>query len=505
MFDLSAPQRQSKKVILVYLLKNIRGLILLTLYALFGMQAWSNFYISLGFTVFFGFVSLISPVLQYLFFTFHVEGDELIIHKGWLFKERKAIPLDRVQSININENVVQRFLNIVSVELETAGSKKKELEIPGLEREVAQELKRQLALKPNTETIETLKIAGDQEPIESVNNRSNLILQLGILDLLKVGITQNHLRSGGLALGVLFGFWYNIKDAVESYFGNPFENWDEDLEQYVTTHAYDYSDIIITGLAGFVFFLFISVIISLLTTINQYYGFQLIKDHDHIELKMGLFNRREIKVPISKIQILEFHSNPLRKLLGYQTARVFQAQSQDDKLSAVSIPACKPEMRAILQELIFNETVASTYEDVPAYKWSYVRLSFYIAICILAPFLVMSIYFNHYEFIVAIALVILLILGLSYKYGASCSIARDDTFMIFKKGWIFPRTIITPIYKAQAVEKWRSIFIKRRKQAHLKMHTASGSRQLKYLPEPVICKLNNVINNRVIQSTESWM
>lgn len=504
MFDLSIPQRQSKKVILVYLLKNIRGLILLILYALFGMRAWSNLYISIGFMAFFGFVSLISPVLQYLFFTFQIEDDELIINKGWLFKERKAIPLERVQSINIDENVVQRLLNIVAVEIETAGSKKKELEIPGLEREVAYELKKALAQDKSLGKEMNYEEEHPQQHTTVEDTSTNVVLQLSLLDLLKVGITQNHLRSGGLALGVLLGFWYNIKDAVEQYFGNPFENWDEDLEQYVTTHAYDYSDIIITGIVGLLFFLVVSILISLLTTINQFYGFSLIKEKDYLELKMGLLNRREIKIPLSKVQILEFHSNPLRKLLGYQTARIFQAQSQDDKLSAVSVPACKPDMIEKLQELVFNETATAT-DQVHAFKWSYVRLTFYITIAIIGPMIALAVYFEFYQAIILLCLSLLIILGLSYKYGANCSIASDATFMIFKKGWVFPRTIITPIYKAQAVEKWRSIFIKRRSQAHLKMHTASGSRQVKYLPELLINSINNQINNQVIQSTKNWM
>ncbi|MEP3042750.1 PH domain-containing protein, partial [Nonlabens ulvanivorans] len=158
--------------------------------------------------------TLVGPIVQYWFFKFHVENDELIIQKGWIFKKRKAIPVERIQSINIAQNIAQRVLGLVAVEIDTAGSKAKELEIPALDRHFAEQLKTLLGREKQKKAVEASPITyvetSDTEDIPSVKNDSKIILQLSFIDLLKVGITQNHLRSGGLAIGVVVGFWYKI-------------------------------------------------------------------------------------------------------------------------------------------------------------------------------------------------------------------------------------------------------------------------------------------------------
>jgi putative membrane protein len=47
--------------------------------------------------------------------------------------------------------------------------------------------------------------------------------------------------------------------------------------------------------------------------------------------------------------------------------------------------------------------------------------------------------------------------------------------------------------------------LKRRKEAHLKLHTAAGTRGLRYLHEDQLNQLITSVNNEVICSEEKWM
>ncbi|MBF4984377.1 PH domain-containing protein [Nonlabens mediterrranea] len=507
MLNISQPTRQSKLSILFYLFKGIKGLIAFVFFAAFSMRSWNSAMGIAAASFFVVMVTLVGPIVQYWFFKFHVKNNELLIEKGWLFKKRKAIPLERIQSINITQNLVQRLLGLVAVEIDTAGSKAKELEIPALDRHFAEQLKALLSKKKSHITTESLldNVHVEQDHDIADHKSSKVILQLNFIDLLKVGITQNHLRSGGLAIGVVVGFWYKIKDVVENLFGDIFESVDVDIEQAVQQPEAFGSSFLVVILGATVVFIVASIMVSLLMSINKFYDFKMELRDEHLEVRMGLLNKKEIKIPLSKIQILEFHSNPLRKILDFKTARIYQAQSQNNQISSVEVPACHAHIQAQLQYLIFEESIEQPEKELLAQPWSHARLDMYIASTFALPLVAISIYFEFYWLTIVPILFLILIGFFGYQYGKHSKLTRDDDFIVFYKGWLFNSIIISPVYKTQAIEKWRSIFIKRRGEAHLKVHTAGGSRQIKYLKEYGINAMQNDINNQVIQSTKNWM
>lgn len=515
MLDLSIPQRQSKKSILLYLIKGLKSLIVFFVFGYFSISSGSNYYV-LAAPIVLGIVALVGPFLNYYFTKFHIENENFIINKGWLRKENKSIPLERIQSINISQNVIQRILGIAALEVETAGSKAKELEIPGLEKAFADQLKkilneskRQAVNNITDEAQETNILDGEstdeltednafeKQETFTIKDEPTLILDLGILDLLKVGITQNHLKSGGLALGVVFGFWYKIKDIVENFFGDY-------VEQYSWETALKGATFTFIGIAFFVFII-ASILVSLVLAINKYWDFKMIKQDDYLEVTMGLLNRQEIKIPLNKVQLLEFHTNPLRKLLHFHTCKIFQAQSENNKLTSIEVPACKPHKIKELQELIFNATIQDAETELYTNPWSHARLRFYIA-GTFSAFAITAAYL--FEFYWAIGVVLFLLafnVFSAYQYGLASKLTQDEDFVVFYKGWLLKSITISPIYKTQAVEKWRSIFLKRRKETHIKIHTAAGSRGLRYLKENQVIRLINSVNNQVLVENRKWM
>jgi putative membrane protein len=503
MLDISTPTRQSPKSILIYVFKNVKGLLLFFLYAIFGIGDFTDFRIMLGLTVAFLFIGIVAPFLKYYFFTFHVEGEELIIQQGVLNKERKAIPLERIQSVNINQNLIQRVLQLVAVDVETAGSKAKELEIPGLDREFAESFKNLLRDRtvtqettPDTENESISEDSPAETPVEKSTTEHSLIT-LDFADLLKVALTQNHLRSGFLALGVVFGFWYKIRDVVERFYGDIFKEFEwKDVVSYASL-----SLVII----AVVVFVIVSLLVSLVSTINKYYGFELRRSGDYLEAQMGLLNRREVKIPINKIQILEFHTNPLRRLLDYHTAKIFQAQSDGSKTTSVDIPACSPAMMLELQDIIYGESLSENHKTLDSIPFSHARLNFYMVSVPLLLGAAALFYFEIYSLAVLPVLVLIWTTFNAFKDGQHTHIKTDQHLLFLQSGWLFHTITISPVFKMQAVEKWRSIFLIRRQQIHFKLHTAAGTRGLRYFKESEITALKNQINNQVIVANRSWM
>lgn len=54
--------------------------------------------------------------------TIEVDEDKLIVNRGILGKERRVIPLERIQDISIKQTVKGRFFGYGDIRIETAGS-----------------------------------------------------------------------------------------------------------------------------------------------------------------------------------------------------------------------------------------------------------------------------------------------------------------------------------------------------------------------------------------------
>jgi putative membrane protein len=87
---------------------------------------------------------IIHTILYYLNFIFYISNGEFVLKKGYLRKKVLTIPLDRIQSVNTKQNLIQQVLNVVSLEIDTAGSVAKELKIHALEKSFSVELQNQL-------------------------------------------------------------------------------------------------------------------------------------------------------------------------------------------------------------------------------------------------------------------------------------------------------------------------------------------------------------------------
>ncbi|MCF6358093.1 MAG: PH domain-containing protein, partial [Draconibacterium sp.] len=123
--DLSKPTRQSVKgLILIFIIgvrQSIRIFWPLILVVVFQEKILENKLV-LGIIGVVIFTLLIThTILYYLNFYFYVSNGEFILKKGYLRKKVLAIPLDRIQSVNTKQNILQQLLNVVTLEIDTAG------------------------------------------------------------------------------------------------------------------------------------------------------------------------------------------------------------------------------------------------------------------------------------------------------------------------------------------------------------------------------------------------
>ncbi|MCX6227242.1 MAG: PH domain-containing protein [Bacteroidia bacterium] len=234
-------------------------------------------------------LTLIHSILYFRKFKFHIENKQFILKKGYLNHKILAIPLDRIQNVNTNQTVVQQFLDVMSLEIDTAGSAKKELKIHALSKIMAA----QLAL----ELSSYLDVQGDDQHADdkSVISEEKQILKLTNWDLLKIGLSQNHVRT---AL-IVFLFSIQFYSQVREFFEERAKEYAHEVLLYLSQSGWAMISSLI------LLFVLISFLYSMIRTLVLFYDLRLLKMNQAYRIVSGLLNRKNLLIPFRKIQQLE--------------------------------------------------------------------------------------------------------------------------------------------------------------------------------------------------------
>lgn len=326
-------QRQSKWAIIFIVLRFLRKLIgqlwpiLLAFFVGSNAQTgWEKYeLIAAGF----GGFSLISSVIAYFKYYYHISDDELVIESGLFKKVKLNLPFERIQSINFNQSILHQLLNVTAVEIESAGSNQKELRIDALSIESAEALRSLLLLKKEAATELEREI--DEVLIEEKQEK---ILELSTRDLIKVGLTQNHLKPIGLIFGLIgssFAYGYSFNIGIDDVFGY--------YQEFIFDSSFFQKIVTIAVLVPMM------VLYSIITTFLRHYQLRFWRSNNRFHIIQGLLNKKQFSALDNKIQILSWSQNPLQRIIGFFHIYFRQARSSNDRAGRMSfnIPGCDIE------------------------------------------------------------------------------------------------------------------------------------------------------------------
>ena len=86
-------------------------------------------------------ITIIGAFIRYWFFRYRIEDDSILIREGVLKKTQLDIKFDRIQAINTQQNIIYRQFDLVTVQIDTAGSAKQEGHLPAIKSSLADSLK----------------------------------------------------------------------------------------------------------------------------------------------------------------------------------------------------------------------------------------------------------------------------------------------------------------------------------------------------------------------------
>lgn len=81
------------------------------------------------------------PALRYKYWRFDIRPEELYIERGVFTRVKTTAPYVRIQHLDVSQGIIDRYLNLATLVVYTAGTKGADIVIPGLPDSYAYELR----------------------------------------------------------------------------------------------------------------------------------------------------------------------------------------------------------------------------------------------------------------------------------------------------------------------------------------------------------------------------
>ncbi len=448
-------------------------------------------FIFLGLAVFTALMSL----LNYFNLFFYIKDGELVLEKGVLRKSKINVPLDRVQTVNFRQNIFHQIFNVVAVDIDTAGSAGKEFSLHALSKPQA-ELLREVVSSRQSLTKALVHQPTTPAPQSEIPNPKSEIFKLVPLDLLKIGISQNHLRTAG----ILLAFTLSFADDVQAALGIDLE---KKLAWWLGTSQG--TDILLTLLMAAPVFLLASFVVTLFRTVLQYYDLRFLRTEQGFKIESGLFTRQEVSAVLAKIQYVRWASSPLMRLFGMVKVSLPQASSVvvRGKLT-VGLPGCYAPQLAAVRAAYFPTETEQQWEPHGVHGisaiWRILKIGPLPALILLYA---TWDYMGNQAFIWLAWLAVAAWLAKRYQQSWRWEVSEEG----LRAEWgVFNRTaVLLQWHKVQAVSVRRPIFTKKSKLARLTLYTAAGDISVPYIPFEKAQAVQDFVLYKVEAGDGAWM
>lgn len=431
-------------------------------------------------------------IWSYFRFYFRVENDELIVEKGIFKRTKLNIPFERIQSVNFEQNIALQVFQKYKVEVDTAGSSKKEFSFDALDKSIAHELRRRILSFKQQQEVDT---AEEQEETLVEQPKEQVILELSPLDLLKIGLTENHLKAAAFIFAIV-GYLFNIAHDA----GVKIEDTIEDGIRQST--GFDWS--LLWYILPFVLIFLIAFSIGRIFL--TFFNLKFIRTAGGFKIYHGLLNRKEYSAPDNKIQKVVWRDNPLRRIFGLFSMDLKQAKSGNSEkkqnffLPIKNIDDVHRSLHYLHPEVI-DKPMFAFKSTVHLFKRNFLYI-------VLLPALIGVVWFIYTANYMGLILVLLYMIYFTLTTWVQYKKRRfifNDSLLQIKRGVYANIHELIPWYKIQGIEIVQSIYQRRHQLASIHLYTAAGAIKIPFISLEQAQQLGNFALYKAEISNKSWM
>lgn len=236
-------------------------------------------------------------ILAWWRFTYTLLPHEMYIESGILSRNRRSIPWDRIQDVEIERGPLARIFGLAKVKLETGGSGGDE----GLLDSIA--LADALALRDQIRARRGIAVApSTQEEVAAPP-----LFEMPLPRILQAGLLNFSI------------IWVAVAAGTYQFFED-FLPWSRDeIEEWIGGHQDEIWGFVspLTILLALVLFLVLGTAAGLIQMFVRNYGFTLSLDGRTLRRVRGLFTRSEVAIPLRRVQAARTAAGWLKRRYGF--------------------------------------------------------------------------------------------------------------------------------------------------------------------------------------------
>ncbi len=233
-------------------------------------------------------LNMLFSALGWFYFYYRYDSGHIHIRKGIVFKSERSIKRERVQSINVYTNILQRAVGLATMQIKTAGTDETEVNLRAL----------------NLAEVESIRIhlKGGIDRLESGEPEENVIAteKLEGRNLWLAGATSGRFL-------VLFSVIAFLASQIFAYMPDTFLNI---IFAELVEVPLEFLAIALAVL------LILSYVLSIVVFVIQYARFRVDRYQDRLEIRWGILKQNHVSIGLHRIQALTVQEGLIRQPLG---------------------------------------------------------------------------------------------------------------------------------------------------------------------------------------------
>ncbi len=445
----------------------------------FAVPATREWLFELG-VVGFALLILAISIINFWFFKFYCDDEKIQIRRGLIFRKNLTLYFERVQEANLEQAFYFRPFGLWALKLESAGSGKEEIILPGIHQELANTIKQRVLdaqksspVKANKELTDEISHDQNKLPEEAIVDYR---LKLTPIDLLRYGLMHNTLIYYVAILGPILGqneqFWKSIGIWIEN---SPLT---KEFSSYLSNHNLWVGILVVVVLVGLVLFLIyaISIVLSLI----KYWDYTLVVQGERFQYQAGLLNRLASGFRKHKLQTLVVKQSLIARLLNRYSIEVRQTNEANRKQGEINLGFVIP----VVTEKQLGDILKILNMQTPEWKK-----------CIPAKMFWDAFIYGGLLTLVAVAIfigtqipvwwslgVLLAIVLLSIKNWYSIGYAINENGFAAKYGVLGIKTIYVPQIKIQKIQLSQGPIQRLHRTASISLWSGATLESLNFIP-----------------------
>lgn len=443
-------------------------------------------------------------LLSYLRFRFFWDEEFLYLQSGIFTRKLKKIPYERIQSVNTSQSLVHRILGLVSVTVDTAGSATQEVQISAVSVSLADEL--------SNVVYEFRQQMSEKKPLESVfnavangNEQDERIANVETSDILLFALFENHLKTAGLILAFVLTIFQQLNDAFEDA---PAEFLEQQTGDFVENFK---SDLAFALVSIAIISMVITVLFTLTRMFLQHYNTELFRTAKGYRKVSGLLTRKKVELGISKVQMISWNTNPLKKLFGLYGFKLSNASTETFDPNNLTrntffIPAMRLKGIKHTLDRILGRTLPIMEEATKPVATTFIyRRTLYFGIFPLILTLAPLIYFDHSLWLTAPLVWLALVVFYNISYQRNFRFHFDHETAWIETGVIGRNWKAIEWFKVHNVTLKSSPHQRKKNLCTVVVHTSGDQLTLPYISLDFGKKIRDLALWQINTKQRPWM